>query len=384
MILWMILNVLTALAVVGLTIPLVRRHDLGQARETGIVILQHQLKDIDAQEASGTLGAGEAEGMRNEVRRRMLAEGRTSEAAAQPLGRRTLAFVAVATAGVVAISATALYVFLGHPQPPAAVATTPDNASAHPVGDVATMIGELEARLRANPNDAEGWRMLGWSYSSVNRPADAASAYARAASIDPTNAQYPSAEGDALVNAAHGQVTPDALTAFQTALKIDPADPRARYYMALYEDQLGQHDQAVADWIALLKSAPSGAEWARQVRDFVERIARERHIDLSGKLPAQDVAQPGPTSDQVAAAEKMSPGDREAMINAMVEKLANELKANPQNMDGWMKLMRVRMVLGQTDKAASAYHDALRAFAGAPAELDAIKKAAQALGVPGA
>ena len=398
MILWIVLTVLTSLAVAGLTVPLVRRHDLGAERETNIAILKRQLGEIDAQEAAGSLTRDEAEGMRTEIKRRILAEGRVNEGAARTLDQRTVPWVAIAIAGVVALAATGLYALMGRPDLPAAhtVAANPQeaNEAGHPIADVSTMIAQLEAKLRANPNDPEDWRMLGWSYGAVGRSGDAAEAYRRAAALNPKNADYPSAEGDALVGAARGQVTPDALAAFRAALKIDPGDPRARYYMALYEDQQGQHDQAMADWIALIKSAPPGAEWVKQVRDFVERVARERHIDIADKLPpvaAQPTApamdqspQAGPTPDQVASASQMPASDREAMIHTMVDRLAGELKTNPHNADGWMRLMRARMVLGETDKAAAAYHDAKVAFANSPNDLDALQKAAQSLGIPGA
>lgn len=397
MILWIVLTVLTALAVAGLTVPLVRRYESGSARETNIAILKRQLGEIDAQEAAGSLARDEAEGMRTEIKRRILAEGRVQEGTARALDQRAVPWVAVAIAGVVALAATGLYAIMGRPDLPSAhtVAANPQdtNETGHPIADVSTMIAQLEAKLRANPNDPEGWRMMGWSYAAVGRYGDAAEAYHRAAALDPKNANYPSAEGDALVNAAQGQVTPDALAAFQAALKLDPTDPRARYYVALHEDQIGKRDQAMADWIALLKSAPPGAEWAKQVRDFVERVARERHIDISNKLPPAPAAPaappadqqaPGPTPDQVQAASQMPQADREAMIHAMVDKLAGELKANPRDADGWMRLMRARMILGETDKAAAAYRDAKAAFANSPSNLDALQKAAQSLGIPGA
>lgn len=397
MILWIVLTVLTSLAVAGLTVPLVRRYDVAPARETNVAILKRQLGEIDAQEASGALTHDEAEGMRVEINRRILAEGRVNEGASRALSAASMPWVAIAVAGVVALAATGLYAVIGRPDlsapraPQAMQAQT--DASGHPIADIATMVGQLEEKMRANPNDPKGWSMLGWSYAATGRPADSAKAYARAAALDPANADYLSAEGDALVNAAQGQVTPDALAVFQTALKIDPTDPRSRYYIALHEDQIGKHDQAMADWIALLKSAPPGAPWAGQVRDYVERIAQQRHIDLTGKLPpvtasampdANAQAGAGPTPDQVQSASQMPAGDRQAMIQGMVDKLAGELKANPHNPDGWMRLMRARMVLGEPDKAAAAYHDARVAFANVPTELGEIKKAAKSLGVPGA
>jgi cytochrome c-type biogenesis protein CcmH len=389
MILWIVLTVLTSLVVASLTVPLVRRYDKDPARETNVAILKRQLGEIDAQEASGAIAAEEAAGMRNEIQRRILAEGRVNEGAPRALAATSLPWVAVAIAGVVALAATGLYAVLGRPDlsgPRAAAVQAQTDASGHPIADVQTMVAELEEKLRANPNDPKGWSMLGWSYSSIGRPADAAKAYARAAALDPANADYLSAEGDAYVIAAQGQVTADALSAFKAALKIDPTDPRSRYYAALYEDQQGQHDQAMADWIALIKSAPPGAEWVKQVRDFVERVARDRHIDLTGKLPAVAAlpAPSGPTPDQVQSASQMPAGDRAAMIHTMVDKLAGELKANPHNADGWMRLMRARMVLGEPDKAVAAYHDARTAFANSPNDLDALQKAAQSLGVPGA
>ena len=151
------------------------------------------------------------------------------------------------------------------------------------------------------------------------------------------------------------------------------------------------------DWIALLKSAPPDAPWAPEVRAFVEKIAQERHVDLTGRLPpapaavagaapptaAPPSAVPGPTSDQVAAAGQMSEQGRQAMIEGMVAKQAAALKANPHDLEGWQRLIRARMVLGQPAQAAQAYRDAAKAFAGSPAEQAALRQTAAGLGVPG-
>lgn len=72
------------------------------------------------------------------------------------------------------------------------------------------------------------------------------------------------------------------------------------------------------------------------------------------------------------------------MIHSMVDKLAGELKTNPRDSGGWVRLMRARMVLGETDKAAEAYKQARQAFAGTPAAQAALQEAAKSLNVPGA
>lgn len=390
--LWMILTLMVALAAVGLTIPLIRRRDDARGARGGVVeVLKAQLGEIEAQAATGALPPAEAEALKTDVKRRVLAEGREAEPAARPLSERTLLVLALGLVAIVVLAATGLYLKIGRPEAatpaPAGAAALPPG---HPNGEVAGMIAQLEARMKQAPGDAEGWRMLGWSYLQVGRNADAAKAYGRAATLNPRNGEYLSAEGEATVLAASGQVTPAAEDIFRKAVSLDPADPRARYYLAIAKDQKGDAKGAMDDWIALLKSAPTDAPWAPEVRTFVEKVAKERGVDLTGRLPpASAVAAaapgppPGPTSDQVAAAGQMSAEGRQAMIQGMVEKQAAGLKANPRDLEGWERLMRARMVLGQADAAAQAYRDALKAFAGSPPDQAALRQTAASLAIPG-
>lgn len=394
--LWTILTLMVALAAVGLAIPLIRRHDdARKARGSVVEVLKAQLGEIEAQAATGALPAAEAEALKGDVKRRVLAEGREPEPAARPLSERTLLILALGLAAVVVLAATGLYLKIGRPNaPPISEAAAQSGAlpPGHPNGEVASMIGQLEQRMKASPNDAEGWRMLGWSYLQTGRNADAAQAYGKAAALDPHNGEYLSAEGEATVLASQGQVTPAAEAIFKKAVSLDPGDPRARYYLAVGKDQKGDAKGAMDDWIALLKSAPPDAPWAGEVRAFVEKVAQERHVDLTGRLPpapavaanaAPPSAAPGPTSDQVAAAGQMSEQGRQAMIEGMVAKQAASLKANPHDLEGWERLIRARMVLGQPAQATQAYRDAVKAFAGSPADQAALRQTAAGLGVPG-
>jgi cytochrome c-type biogenesis protein CcmH len=397
MILWVILTVMIALTAAGLTIPLVRRYEQRPTRVKTLDILKGQLSEVDAQQAQLLIGDSEADGLRAEIKRRILAEDRETPAAARPLPATAMPWVALGLVAVVALCATALYALMGHPEltsnatigkvadaAPAAQASDPQG---HPMGEVSRMIAGLEARLQQQPGDAQGWQMLGWSYMRTQRPADAARAYGRAVALDPGNVEYLSAQGEAMVQ-AEGKVSGDAAALFHRALKGDPADPRARYFLAIYLDQQGDHAGAINDFIALLKSAPPDAPWAAQVRGYVEDLAKEQKIDISSRLPpvpAMPVANaPGPDSAQVAAAGQMTDAQRQAMIHSMVNKLATELKANPHDSGGWVRLMRARMVLGEKDQAAAAYHDARKAFAGTPAAQAVLQDAAKSLGVPGA
>ncbi|MBU1376061.1 MAG: c-type cytochrome biogenesis protein CcmI [Alphaproteobacteria bacterium] len=409
--LWMILTLMTVLAAVGLAIPLVRRRDAARAqRADAVTVLKDQLGEIETQAASGSLPQPEADALKSDLKRRVLAEGRQPEAAARPLSERTLLIAGLGIVAVVTLAGTGLYLKIGRPDvpgisalkggapAPGGPASMATDAEGHPQGEVGAMIAQLEAQMQQRPDNAEGWRMLGWSYMQTGRNAEAAGAYGKAAALDPKNAEYLSAQGEATVLAADGSVTSAAEDVFKRAVAADPGDPRARYYLAVAKDQRGDQEGAMNDWITLLKSAPPNAPWAPEVRTFVEKVAAERKIDLSGRLPPMQTAQApmapptgappmgaaprGPNQQQMADAQNMSDGDRQQMIQGMVSGLAERLKQNPKDRAGWERLIRARMVLGQTQQAAADYRDATRAFAGSPADQQALRAAAAQLGVP--
>jgi cytochrome c-type biogenesis protein CcmH len=400
MMLWIILTAMIVIAAVGVTVPLVRRRNSGRGRGGNIAVLKDQLNELEARVAADAIPAAEAESLRTEIKRRILAEGPESETPARPIGERSLALLALGLVVIVLFGSTGLYLKLGRPDltgaSTSALATAGTGTdSPPPDAQVAGMISQLEAKLKQSPNDAEGWHMLGWSYLQTARYADAATAYGRAAALDP-KPLYLSAQGEALVQAADGQITPDARRLFHKAAAADPADARARYYLALDKDQKGDHRGAVADWIALLKNAPPDAPWAGEVRAVVMRVAGERGLNVAGQLPpaapasaAADVSPPSastpgePTPDQMASVSQMPAGDQQVMIHKMVDGLAARLKASPRDPDGWLRLMRARMVLNQPEAASAAYRDALKTYSDTPQQQAMFKDAALALKIPG-
>ena len=261
--------------------------------------------------------------------------------------------------------------------------TKPDQ----PVGTVEEKIEQLELKLRREPNDPAGWRMLGWSHFELGDLMRSAAAYRRAAEIEPQNAENWSSLGEALQSAST-DVSTEAAAAFERALKLDRADPRARYFLAVQKDLNGQHELAVANWIALLRDTPPGAPWEADLRRTILQVAEQHGIDVSGRMTAEPQATaataaiPGPTPEQLAAASSIPPGQQSEMVKGMVDRLANRLKRNPKDVDGWMRLMRARMVLGETEAAREAHQAGLAAFRQDPSAKARLDRAAQDLGVP--
>ncbi|WP_028056165.1 TPR domain-containing protein [Sphingobium bisphenolivorans] len=275
---------------------------------------------------------------------------------------------------------------------PAAASPVPPLAQA---SDPEAAIRALQDRVGANPNDAEGWQTLGWAYFESGRHADAVRAYRRATKLVPGNATFWSSLGEAVVMASeHDPMPKEASDAFDRAIRLDPKEPRARYFLAVRKDLAKDHEGAIGDWLALLADTPPGAPWEADLRRTIEQVGRINDIEVKQRLAAvkptaphpamgsvATAAIPGPSREQMQAASQLPKGQQDAMIEGMVSGLEAKLKANPANVDGWIMLMRSRMTLGETAKASAAYQAARTAN---PAQAARIADEARLLGVPGA
>jgi len=271
-----------------------------------------------------------------------------------------------------------------------------DQAEAMGNAELADAIPQLEARLETDPEDEDGWALLGLSYFQTGRYVDAARAYSQASELNPTLARYHSARGEALALAAEGGFPEDAQQAFARALELDPADPRARYFDGVRKDIGGDHEGAVDDWIALLSDTPEGAPWESDLRRLIAEVSAEHGIDVSGRVPppgtraqtnvpaAATQAIPGPSPAEMRAASGLPQGQQDMMIENMVNGLDERLSSNPNDPDGWIMLMRSRMQLGQSAQASGAWRRAREALADDSTQLGRINAAARALGVPDA
>jgi len=254
-----------------------------------------------------------------------------------------------------------------------------------PAGSMDETVAALRERLRQDPDNDRGWFLLGLAYRGGERFAEAEQAFRRAAELAPRNADYAAYLGEALLLGSNGSPPPEAARLFRRALELQPGNAQARYYLATLKDMGGDHRGAVDDLLALLRDAPAGAAWEPQVREAVTAIARQHRIDLAGRLPAPrstaTAAIPGPTPQQMAAARAIPPGEQDRMVRAMVDGLAARLRQNPRDAEGWIRLMRSRMVLNDPAAAREALASGLAAFAGDDAAQARLRDAARALGI---
>lgn len=297
----------------------------------------------------------------------------------------TLALGASALIALGAVGVAALRPGDGGAQAPDPAADGEGNVQQAP--DPEAMIAQVRERLRQDPDNDQGWFNLGMLHRGLERFTEAEQAFRRAMELRPTNSDYVAYVGEMLQLRAGGTPSPDAERLFRRALELDRSNPQARYYLATIRDMRGDHRGAVDDMIALLRDAPAGAPWERQVRGAVTRIAEAHRIDISNRLPpprgsTATAAIPGPTREQMEAARSIPPSQQDEMVRGMVERLAARLRRNPRDADGWIMLMRSRLTLNQPQEATAALRSGLAAFPDDAAAQQRLRGAAAELGVP--
>ena len=283
--------------------------------------------------------------------------------------RRATALVALV---LLPLGAAALYLALGSPQLPGEPLAA-HLREAHQNRSIESLVAQVEARLEQNPNEVRGYEVLAPVYLQLGRFADAVTARRKVLALAGETAARQADLGEALVAAANGIVTSEAKTAFERAQQLDPHDLKSKFFIGLAAEQDGKREQAAAIWRGMLADAPPDAPWRATVQQALARV---------GAAPPAASA-PGPKAADVAAAAAMSEQDRGAMIRGMVAQLADRLKQNGDDVEGWQRLLRAYMVLGERDKAHAAAADARRALAGEPDKLRRIEDMIKSLGLEG-
>lgn len=367
MTLWFILALMTIAALAAVILPLARARTLSPAG-SDLAVYRDQLEEIERDRADGRIGYDEYEAARVEVSRRLLGAAASTAAEAPPGGRRRIAALAGAAIAIPLIAGS-FYLLLGSPDLPGEPVASRD--AGEQTNSIAALLAKIEAHLEADPSDGRGWEVVAPVYMRLERYDDAVKARRNAVNLLGSTARREVDLGEAMTAAAGGVVTADSKAAFDRAVAMEADNPKAMFYLGLAAEQDGNGAEAARIWRNVIAKAPANAPWLPAVRQALASV------EGAGAMP------PGPTPDDVAAANEMPADARNQFILSMVERLATRLHENGSDVEGWLRLLNAYMVMGERDKAKTAAEEARGALAREPEKLKLLNEGIRDLGVGG-
>lgn len=404
---WIISVGLAALAALVLMRALLRGRIGDEAPAAyDLRVYRDQLRGVDRDLERGVLTETEAARLRTEVSRRILtadaqlkAQGPAGD---QPKGpSRVLAGVLVL--GLVG-GAAALYMLLGAPgygdlplsdrlaasermranlptqaELEAAQAETPQT-DPQVAGDFLALMEKLREAVAGNPDDLQGLGLLARNEARLGNFAAARKAQARIIEVkgEAATGRDHALLADLMISAAGGTVSGEAEAALRAALRREPGEETALYYLGLYYLQVDRADAALRIWDGLLRTSAPDAPWLTPIRAMIPEVAARAGVRYD--LPESPTL-PGPNADDIAAAEDMSAEDRAAFVRGMVGQLSERLASRGGTPQEWARLITALGVLGESDRARAIAQEAREVFAGNAQAIDLIDGAASQAGV---
>ncbi len=395
---WLIAAAMT-LVTLAMIVPVVLRRNVAttKAAELDLQVYKDQLAEVEKDVASGALPEADAQAIRIEVSRRILAadKRKQAETAASQTSRTTGLITGVILVLFIGAGTVALYWEIGVPGMPdqplvarmeaaklarenrpnqetAEAAAPPLNVDAAP--EYVDLVGKLRKVLQTRTDDVKGYRLLANHEARLGNLKDARVAQQKVIDLlgDKATAEDYTDLAEIMIVGAAGYVSPEAETALAKAIRLQPKSPRARYYSGLTLAQNGRPDIAYRMWQGLLDEGPKDAPWIALIQAQIGSVARAAGI----RIPNQNA--PGPSAEQVRNAQSMSEEDRQQMIRGMVAGLSERLNTDGGTPAEWARLIRAYGVLGETAKADAAWKAAKEAHGQDTDAMRVLQEAAQA------
>lgn len=402
---WIICAALAGVVAIAIAAPLLRRRGVAgdePAAAYDLRVYRDQLREVDRDQERGVIDAGDAERLRVEIGRKVLAADRVLQASGGPR-RVNGGIAALAVLAVVLAGTFALYQRLGQPEHPdqpiarriaeaqarydarptqeQAEAKAPDRAAPALSAEDMALIERLRQAAGQRPDDLQGQELLARYEQALGNLVAAKQAQSRVVALKGARAtaQDYAELADLAARAAGGIITAEAEAAINRAGTLDPKNPLARFLAGYLQVQSGRPDRAFPIWAALLAEGHRAEPWHAFVRSSIGDLAW-----FAGRpdyVPPDETALPGPDADALAAAEDMTPEQRRAMVQGMVQGLENRLATQGGTPEEWARLVGALMVMGQTAHAKDILAEARTRFAANPEAVALIETAAKQAGL---
>ena len=264
----------------------------GVVRETtNVSIYRDQISELDNDLRNDILNQEQYNQSKYELQQRMMQDISEEDPIS---GTQTTSKRSIATSAVIILAmpilAVSLYLLLGNtralmPQPTIEQVGIADRTSAieaagHPDLEISSMVNNLIARLESQPDDLEGWLMLGRTYSIMGRFKEASEVYAKLLDLSPDSAEALVSYADVFAMTQDGSLVGKPIELINKALRIDPKNPKALALAGTAKFEQGKFKQAAVYWEELLAVIPADSKLAQSVSGSVDKA---KSLALNGK-----------------------------------------------------------------------------------------------------
>lgn len=403
---WIICAALTGAVGLAIAAPLLRGggHAAPPAAAYDLQVYRDQLREVDRDLQRGVISPEDAARLRTEIGRKVLdADRRLSQAGNREKGGN--GGLAVALLVLLLGAGLALYLREGRPglgdlplaqriaqaeqryqnRPSQAEAEVRAPAPAPPEvpEDFAALVRQLREAVARNPDDPQGLALLAINELRLGNLSAARDAQQRLVELrgDQASSDDLVRLAALMIEAAGGLITPEAEEVLARGLGRDPANPQGRYLLGLLQLQNDRPDRAFPVWRRLLEEGPEDAPWIPPIRNAIADLAwLAGHPEYVPPVPVA-APLPGPDADAVAAAEEMTPQQRQDMVVGMVRQLEARLAQQGGSPEEWARLISSLVVTGDLDHAREIWAEARTRFADQPEALETVRRAAAGSGL---
>lgn len=240
---WIVTAIMIVIALAFIAPSLLRASELPDSdRDTqNVIIARERLAELKSEHEAGSLSEEEYEQTRLELEQALLIDldsGSTDSAAATPGDTRRSPFALLFSALFIVGATLSVYLYLGTPQlvdGEALVAQEQDGE----LPSIDEMLTMLEARLAQNPEDAEGWYLLGRTHMALKDYQKAATAFDKVNQLVSDQPSILLALADALAMAAGGDLQGRPAELIRRAVSLAPDDQTALWLAGMVESQSG-------------------------------------------------------------------------------------------------------------------------------------------------
>jgi cytochrome c-type biogenesis protein CcmH len=315
---WALALALLFVTLVVLLWPLLRRRgpDAPSEEAARVAVYRDQKRQLDDDRAAGVITEAEHRAGIEELARRLGLELERADASTQTQARERNGFLAaLAVVAIVPAGAIVLYLALGTPdalRESARAVARPSDA------DILGMVDRLATRMKANPEDPKGWRLLGRSYAALGRYQESSQAYAQAVQRGGEDPDVLADWAEVLALAQNRTVSGPPEDLAKRALALQPDHPKALALLATAAFERGDFDGSLALWQRLQATLPPGSEEATQTAAAIAEVERSRAAGPGG-VPLASAAPPPPTPPAARSANAPAAGPSAGAVTGQID-----------------------------------------------------------------